>query len=58
MNAWSAFFRRCRRVCGRMAQVPSAIMVTWEQKRLELVRRDLEAERLDRIRNPSKYRGK
>ena len=58
MNTWSAFFHRCRRVFGRLARFPNAILAALEQKRLELVRRDSEAERLDRIRNPSKYRGK
>jgi hypothetical protein len=37
---------------------PQTITNVLEQRRQQAVRNDLEAERLDRIRNPSKYLGK
>ena len=38
--------------------LPQTIANGFKEKRSSMVRNDLEAERLDRIRNPSKYRGK
>ena len=38
--------------------LPQTIVNAIKQKRREMVRNELEAERLDRIRNPSKYLGK
>ena len=38
--------------------LPQTIVNAIKQKRREMVRNGLEAERLDRIRNPSKYLGK
>lgn len=38
--------------------VPQAITNAIQRRRLEIVRNEREAERLDRIRNPSKYLGK
>jgi hypothetical protein len=37
---------------------PQAVANVFEQRRQQAVRNELEAERLDRIRNPSKYLGK
>jgi hypothetical protein len=38
--------------------LPRSIANAFKEKRRWAVRRDLETERLDRIRNPSKYLGK
>jgi len=38
--------------------VPQTIALAIQQKRRQVVVNEHEAERLDRIRNPSKYRGK
>ena len=41
-----------------LGQLPRAIAQTGAQRKLRRARSVDEAERLDRIRNPSKYRGK
>jgi hypothetical protein len=38
--------------------LPQTIALAVQQRRLQLARRQSETERLDRIRNPSKYRGR
>jgi hypothetical protein len=38
--------------------LPQSIANTVQQRRQKIVLKELEAERLDRICNPSKYRGK
>ena len=38
--------------------LPQSVVIAVQQRRRQNVRNDLEAERLDRIRNPSKYLGK
>ncbi|MGO8674884.1 MAG: hypothetical protein ACLQVX_03305 [Limisphaerales bacterium] len=38
--------------------LPQTVATTLEQRRRQLVRRQFEVERLDRIRNPSKYLGR
>ena len=38
--------------------LPHSIANAVKQRRLQVVRNELEVERLDRIRNPSKYLGK
>lgn len=48
-------------VCQLIKQVwllPESIAEAVKQRRRQVVRGKLEAERLDRIRNPSKYLGK
>ena len=42
----------------RVWLLPRSIANAFKEKRRWVVRRDLETERLDRIRNPSKYLGK
>jgi len=42
----------------RLGVFPRALVATFQQRRQKVVLRELETERLDRIRNPSKYRGK
>jgi hypothetical protein len=37
---------------------PQTVMLAVKQRRRQSARNELEIERLDRIRNPSKYRGK
>ena len=37
---------------------PQNIAAVFQQRRQRAVRNELEVERLDRIRNPAKYRGK
>ena len=38
--------------------LPQSFAITAKQRRRQTVLNELEVERLDRIRNPSKYRGK
>ena len=38
--------------------LPQSVVIAVQQRRRQNVRINLEAERLDRIRNPSKYLGK
>jgi hypothetical protein len=38
--------------------LPQTIALSLEQRRRQLARHEFEVERLDRIRNPSKYLGK
>ena len=38
--------------------LPESLANAAQQRRQQAVRNELEVERLDRIRNPSKYRGK
>ena len=38
--------------------LPQSVVIAVQQRRRQIVRNELEAERLDRIRNPSKYLGK
>jgi hypothetical protein len=38
--------------------LPRTLAIALQQRRGQLARRQLEAERLDRIRNPSKYAGR
>jgi hypothetical protein len=37
--------------------LPQTVTLALQQRRLKLARQQSETERLDRIRNPSKYRG-
>ena len=51
----------CLILIQRVKQVgllPQAIANALEQRRQQVVLNELEVERLDRIRNPDKYRGK
>jgi hypothetical protein len=42
----------------QVGSIPQSISNVTKQRRQRTVRNELEAERLDRICNPSKYRGK
>ena len=51
----------CLTVSGMVSQVgllPRTIANFFRRRRQRMVLNELEAERLDRIRNPDKYRGK
>jgi hypothetical protein len=52
------FFLTVGQLCKQAILLPKTIANAVENRRQQVVRNDLEAERLDRIRNPSKYRGK
>jgi len=48
-------------ICELFKQIwhlPQTFMNVFRQRRQQAVRKELEVERLDRIRNPSKYRGR
>jgi hypothetical protein len=49
-----AIFRLVKRAC----LLPQSVVDAVKQRRQRMVRNELEVERLDRIRNPSKYLGK
>ena len=38
--------------------LPGAVVIALKQRRQQIALAEIEAERLDRIRNPSNYRGK
>jgi hypothetical protein len=42
----------------QLRQLPRVIAQAGEQRKLRLAKIENEAERLDRLRNPAKYRGK
>ena len=46
------------RLVKRICLFPRSIANAFKEKRHWMVQKELEAERLDRIRNPSKYLGK
>jgi hypothetical protein len=51
----------CLTIIGLAKQawlLPQTIVFAVQRRRLQLARRVSETERLDRIRNPSKYRGR
>jgi len=51
----------CLTIASLVMQVwrlPKTISIALQQKRQQTTRREFEIERLDRIRNPSKYLGK
>jgi len=56
-----AFKLICLTIVGLAKQVwllPQTIAEALQQRRRKLVQHQFETERLDRIRNPSKYRGR
>jgi GAF domain-containing protein len=51
----------CRRVAAALKQallLPRSLSIATRLRRRQVARNEFETERLDRIRNPSKYRGK
>jgi hypothetical protein len=51
---WRSFIQLIKQAC----RMPKSITDIFAQRQQQAVRNELEVERLDRIRNPSKYRGK
>ena len=58
MNKLNFFHRVVTNPVKRVWLLPQTIANAFAQRRQQLVRDALEVERLDRIRNPSKYLGK
>ena len=58
MNALKHFYLTFIRLVRQIWFVPRSVANALEQRRQQVVRNDLEAERLDRIRHPDKYLGK
>jgi hypothetical protein len=58
MNTLQRIYRTIIRVLKQACLFPQTVANVVQQRRRQVVRNELEAERLDRIRNPSKYRGK
>lgn len=61
----SRFMNRLKFIClttlrlvKQACQLPRSFVYAVEQRQQQAVRNKLEAERLDRLRNPSKYLGK
>ena len=48
----------CRIIIQFFRLLPESIHAVIEERKQRAARNELEAERIDRIRNPSKYRGK
>lgn len=55
MPTIKTIFQKFSRLAGWF---PRSVALALENRRQRTAQDDLEAERLDRIRNPSKYRGK
>ena len=45
-------------LAGQIGSIPQSLIGAIKQRRLRVARAEIEIERLDRIRNPSKYVGK
>ncbi len=58
MNPLENICLSLRRVVRSLRALPKTIANASKERQLRVVRNANEAERLDRIRNPSKYRGK
>jgi len=58
MNALKLFCMSFAQLVRQIWFFPRSVAHALEQRRQQVVRNDLEAERLDRIRHPDKYLGK
>jgi hypothetical protein len=58
MNTLKHIFLTIVQLIKQVCQMPQAIAEAFKQRGRQTVRNEAEAERLDRIRNPSKYLGK
>ena len=58
LYALKTFFRSVLQLVKQLWELPQTIGNVVKQRRLQTVLNENEAERLDRIRNPSKYLGK
>jgi len=52
------FFDKAIRACGRMATLLGGLWARRSGRFERLKQKEMEAERLDRIRNPSNYQGR
>mgnify|MGYP006366155971 CR=1 len=58
MQQLESIWRAILRAFTKVGAFPQLIANAADQRRRQAIRNELETERLDRIRNPSKYRGK
>lgn len=58
MNILKHIYLTLLQLAKQVWSLPDAIANAVEQRKLQTARNEQEAERLDRIRNPSKYLGK
>lgn len=58
VNFLKSIYLTIRQLFKQLGLLPQVIANSSRQRQQRLVLIELEAERLDRIRNPSKYRGK
>ena len=58
MNALKLIYLTLIQLVKQAGALPQAVAQAVRQRRLQIARDEREAERLDRIRNPSKYLGK
>jgi hypothetical protein len=58
VNALKLFYLTLQQLLKQVRHLPESIAQAARQRREQAVRDECEVERLDRIRNPSKYRGK
>jgi hypothetical protein len=58
MNTLKVICLTVVQIIKEACQLPRAIAKAIKQRQRQVVLNELEVERLDRIRNPSKYRGK
>jgi chorismate mutase len=58
VNTFKQVCRTLVQLAKQVCSLPQAIANAVQRRKLQIVRNEREAERLDRIRNPSKYLGK
>ena len=58
MHTFKLIYRTVIQLAKQVWSLPQLVANASEQRRQRLMLDELEAERLDRIRNPTKYRGK
>ena len=58
MHTWKLICLAIGNLIKQVFCLPQAIAIAVKQRRRQATLHELEAERLDRIRNPSKYLGK
>ena len=58
MNTLKVIWLTLVQLVRQIPLLPQSIAKAFKDREQQAVRKELEAERLDRLRNPSKYRGK
>jgi hypothetical protein len=58
MNTLKLIYLTIIQLIKQARLLPQSVAIAVKQRRRQIARNELEAERLDRIRNPSKYVGK